>query len=344
MIPNVRSGMVVLALAGLAACSAPSQDAIPEAQAAEPVGIAYVVRDTIVEATFDATGIAEPIAQATLSTKLMGTVTAVRVREGDLVQAGQVLATIDARDLDARREQVRSGIAGAEAMQREALLQAERMRALFADSAAPRAQLDAAEAGLARAEAGLRAARASQSELDAVTGYSVIRAPFAGTITQRFVDPGAFAAPGAPLLSIQDQRRLRLAVNVAPRAATALRRGATVRAQIEGVAAQAVVEGLVPTGNGSLYTLNAVVDNAAHRFPSGGAATVYVPMGTRSAILIPATAVRSEGDLTGVLVRTGETSTTRWVRVGRTRDGLVEVVSGLRAGETILIPNDSVQE
>lgn len=344
MIPNVRSGMVVLALAGLAACSAPSQDAIPEAQAAEPVGIAHVVRDTIVDATFDATGIAEPIAQATLSTKLMGTVTAVRVREGDQVKAGQVLATIDARDLDARREQVRSGIAGAEAMQREASLQAERMRALFADSAAPRAQLDAAEAGLARAEAGLRAARASQSELDAVSGYSVIRAPFAGTITQRFVDPGAFAAPGAPLLTIQDQRRLRLAVNVAPQAASALRRGATVRAQIEGVAAQAVVEGLVPTGNGSLYTLNAVVDNAAQRFPSGGAATVFVPMGTRTVILVPASAVRTEGDLTGVLVRAGDASTTRWVRLGRTRDALVEVVSGLRAGETILLPNASVQE
>lgn len=344
MIPTVRRGVILLVLAGLAACSGPDQDAIPEAAAAEPTGTPYVVRDTTISATFDATGIAEPFAQATLSTKLMGTVTAVRVREGDQVQAGQVLATIDARDLDARREQVRSGIASAEAMQREAQLQAERMRALFADSAAPRAQLDAAEAGLARADAGLRSARASQSELDAVSGYSVIRAPFAGTITQRFVDPGAFAAPGAPLLTIQDQRRLRLAVSVAPQAATSLRRGSMVSAQIEGVATKAVVEGLVPTGNGSLYTLNAVVDNAARRLPSGGAATVHVPIGMRSVILVPASAVRTEGDLTGVTVRAGEASTTRWVRLGRVYDTLVEVVSGLRAGETILLPLASVRE
>jgi RND family efflux transporter MFP subunit len=344
MIPTVRYGALVLALAGLAACGGPDHEAIPEAAAAEPAGTPLIVRDTTVETTFDATGIAEPFAQATLSTKLMGTVTAVRVREGDQVRAGQILATIDARDLDARREQVRSGIAGAEAMHREAQLQADRMRALFADSAAARAQLDAAEAGLARAEAGVRSARATQSELDAVSGYSVIRAPFAGTITQRLVDPGAFAAPGSPLLTIQDQRRLRLAVNVTPQAATSLRRGAKVNAVIEGVETQAVVEGVVPTGNGSLYTLNATVDNAAGRFPSGGAATVHVPAGTHSVILVPASAVRTEGDLTGVRVRVGESSTTRWVRLGRTHGALVEVVSGLRAGETILLPHDSVQE
>jgi RND family efflux transporter MFP subunit len=344
MIPTVRNVVLLLVLAGLAACNGPDQDAVSEAAAAEPTGTPFVVRDTTIDATFDATGIAEPFAQATLSTKLMGAVTAVHVREGDQVRAGQVLATIDARDLDARREQVRSGIASAEAMQREARLQADRMRALFADSAAPRAQLDAAEAGLARAEAGVSAARASQSELDAVSGYSVIRAPFAGTITQRLVDPGAFAAPGSPLLTIQDQRRLRLAVSVTPQAATSLRRGAKVSAEIEGVATQAVVEGVVPTGNGSLYTLNATVANPDHRFPSGGAATVHVPMGTRTVILVPASAVRAEGDLTGVTVRAGATSTTRWVRLGRNRGALVEVVSGLRVGETILLAHDSVQE
>jgi RND family efflux transporter MFP subunit len=344
MIPTVRYGTLVLALAGLAACGGSAHEAIPEAAAAEPAGTPLVVRDTTIDATFDATGIAEPFAQATLSTKLMGTVTAVRVREGDQVRLGQVLATIDARDLDARREQVRSGIASAEAMHREAQLQADRMRALFADSAAPRAQLDAAEAGLARADAGVRSARASQSELDAVSGYSVIHAPFAGTITQRLVDPGAFAAPGSPLLTIQDQRRLRLAVNVTPQAATSLRRGATVSAVIEGIEAQAVVEGIVPTGNGSLYTLNATVENAGGRFSSGGAATVRVPTGTRSVILVPVSAVRTEGDLTGVIVRAGETSTTRWVRLGRQHGAFVEVVSGLRAGETILLPHDSLPE
>jgi RND family efflux transporter MFP subunit len=344
MLSNVRQGVLLLALAGGMACGGTDDEAAPPAAAARPQGRAFVVRDTAIEATLDASGIAEPLAQATLSTKLMGAVTSVRVREGDRVGAGQILATIDARDLDARREQVRSGVSSAEAMLHEAQLQADRMRALYADSAAPRAQVDAAEAGLARAQAGVRAARGGQAELDAVSSYSVIRSPFAGTVTQRMVDPGAFAVPGAPLLTIQDHRRLRLVVSVTPQAAGSLRRGAIVSAEIEGMPVRATIEGLVPTGNGSLYTLNATVDNTDGRLPSGGAATVRVPMGTRSVILVPVTAVQTEGALTGVAVRAGDATTTRWVRLGRNRDGLVEVVSGLRVGETIVIPNDSAQE
>ena len=74
-----------------------------------------MVRDTTIAATQEATAVAEPFAQAMLSTKLMGTVTAVLVKEGDKVSAGQPLVRIDARDLDAKRQQVQAGIASAEA-------------------------------------------------------------------------------------------------------------------------------------------------------------------------------------------------------------------------------------
>jgi multidrug efflux pump subunit AcrA (membrane-fusion protein) len=69
---------------------------------------------------------AEPVARATLSTRLMGSVTEVLVREGDRVRNGQLLARIDARDLEARRGQVDAGIAGAEALYQDARTQAER--------------------------------------------------------------------------------------------------------------------------------------------------------------------------------------------------------------------------
>ena len=86
----------------------------------------------------------------------------------------------------------------------DARTQAERFRALYADSAATRYQLEQVETGLARAEAGLQTARASRAELDAVGAYAEIRAPFSGVVTRRFVDPGAFVAPGAPILEVQD--------------------------------------------------------------------------------------------------------------------------------------------
>ncbi|MEQ1693452.1 MAG: biotin/lipoyl-binding protein, partial [Gemmatimonas sp.] len=65
-------------------------------------GTVLRVQDTVIAATFDASGVAEPAQQATLSTKLMGTVNAVLVREGETVRAGQPLIRIDARDLVAK--------------------------------------------------------------------------------------------------------------------------------------------------------------------------------------------------------------------------------------------------
>ncbi len=176
----------------------------------------FTVRDTTIPAMFDAAGIAEPIARATLSTRLMGSVTEVLVREGDRVRSGEPLARIDARDVEARRAQVDAGIAAAEALYQDARTQADRFRALYADSAATRYQLEQVETGLARAEAGLQTARASRAELDAVGAYAEIRAPFSGIVTRRFVDPGAFAAPGAPIVEVQDASRLRVSVTLPP--------------------------------------------------------------------------------------------------------------------------------
>jgi len=116
-------------------------------------GTPVAVVDTVIVDAFDASGVAEPVRAATLSTKLMGSVTAVLVHEGDRVAAGQLLVRLDARDLDAKLTQVEAGLAEATAVHDDAVAQVGRIRALYADSAATRAQLDQAETGLARAEA-----------------------------------------------------------------------------------------------------------------------------------------------------------------------------------------------
>jgi RND family efflux transporter MFP subunit len=268
----------------------------------------------------------------------MGAVTAVPVHEGDRVRAGQVLARIDARDVTARQSQAQAGVAEAEAVHRDAVTQARRFQALYADSAATRAQLDAAETGLARAEAGVRTAHAAASEVDVMRGYAELRAPFAGIISQRFVDPGAFVAPGTPVVAVVDGSRLRISVTVAPDAARALAPGARLDGTIEDQPVEAVVEGVAPTPTGALYTVNAIVANPRGGHPAGGAATLRIPRGTRSGILIPAAALVREGDLTGVRVRTAAGLELRWVRLGLATDGAIEVLSGLRPGARVFVP------
>ena len=330
--------LVGVAVVG-AACAAPEAEHAPPPSAERAPGRVATAVDTTVEATLDAAGVAEPIAQATLGTKLMGTVIAVLVREGDPVTTGQPLVRIDARDLAARQSQVSAGIAAAEAVHRDAVTQAGRMRALHADSAATRAQLEAAEMGLARAEAAVRQARAGASELATMADYAVVRAPFDGVVTQRFVDPGAFATPGAPLVTVQDGRRLRVSVTAAPEAVRTLRRGAPLVATIEDVRATATVEGVVPAPAGNVYTVNAIVANPGARLLPGSAATLSLPRGSRRAVVIPSAAVRREGDLTGVLVRGASTDELRWVRLGAALGDRTEVLGGLRAGDRVVVPD-----
>jgi multidrug efflux pump subunit AcrA (membrane-fusion protein) len=164
-----------------------------------------------------------------------------------------------------------------------------------------------------------------------------VRAPFAGVVTKRFVDPGAFLAPGSPVVSVEDGSRLRLSVTVVPGAARALRPGVRLRATIEGRLVTAIIEGVAAAG-GALYTVNALVDNTDGTYPAGGAATLRIPQGTYMGILVPAVALVREGDLTGVRIRTATGAELRWIRLGASVGELAEVVSGLKAGDQVLVP------
>ena len=328
-------------LAAVAACAEPKAQAAPPVIMRAEAGTFEVrVRDTIVDAVLDAGGVAAPIERAVLATRLMATVTDVLVREGDHVARGQALLRLDVRELDAKRAQVLASVADADAMHAEATRQAVRMRALFADSAAPRALLDAAETGLARATAAVTAAHAGAAEVAAVREYADVRAPFDGVVTRRWVDRGAMAAPGAPLLVIEDGRRLRVTATVTADAASRLRAGQPLDATVEGHAVRATIEGVVPASAGGVYTVNALVANADRALLSGGAASLALPAGRHRAMVVPAAAVVMDGDLAGVRVMIGTASELRWVRIGRRAGEFVEVLSGVRSGDRVLVPRE----
>lgn len=326
--------VTLLGATTLAACGGEPEPAPVEA--ATPTGTAVAVLDTTLLDRFEANGTALPIREATLSTRLMATVLEVPVHEGDRVATGQMLVRLDARDLDARRAQVEAGLAEATAVQVEAAAQAGRIRALYADSAATRAQLDQVEAGMARAEAAVRMARAQAAELAATASYAEVRAPFPGTVSRRAVDPGAFAAPGAPLVTVQDASTLRVTVHAAPEAVAGLRRGERVPAVVAGEPRTATIEGIVPAA-GNLHAVNALVDNHDGALPSGAAASLQIARGTRRALLVPAAAILRQDDLTGVRVLVDGRSALRWIRVGRALGDHVEVLAGLAAGDSVLV-------
>lgn len=327
------SGVILLVLLAQACGNEPATDHLAARSRGDESNL-LEVRDTTVEALLSVSSVAEPVLKATLSTRVAGTITGVLVQEGESVRAGQVLVRVDARDLAARHEQVAAAVTGAEAEAADAEIQVARFRSLYADSAATRAQLEAVETRLAQAQAGLRAAQAGAREVSSMEEYSVIRAPFAGVITQRLVDPGDFAAPGVPLVTIIDGSRLRIAGRVSPSVARGLTRGARLDARIEQVPAVAIVEGISP-GAGAVYTVNAIVENPRGMYAPGGAAELSIRSGSRTAILIPVSALVRQGDLVGVRVMTGAGPDLRWLRLGDVRGETVEVLSGIRAGDRV---------
>lgn len=334
----LRLPFSIVAVASVLACSEAPGSESPAAALVADSGQIIVLRDTLIPDDVEVPATTEPVMSAMLSTKLMGRVVEVRAREGDVVAAGAVLASLDDRDVVARREQSDAAVRAADAVHNEARLQAGRLRALFADSAAPRAQLDAAEAGLVRAEQAVRGARAMAAEVEALADYAEVRAPFAGVVVQRLVDPGAFIAPGMPLLRIDDPSRLRIIAAVPPSIASGVPRGSSVGVTLEGVPVTGIVEGVVPAADAALANVQVLVENASRRFSSGSAATVSIPGALRKALLIPAAALVRNGDLVGVRVHAGGRIVTRWVRLGKVWAGAVEVLTGLAAGDSVVVP------
>ena len=161
-------------------------------------------------------------------------------------------------------------------------------------------------------------------------------------MTKRFVDPGAFATPGAPLVTIQDVSTLRISASTTPNIARGLRRGQTLAALVERTPVRATIEGVVPAMAGSLYTINALVPNPNAALLAGSRATLTLPTGQRRVLVAPALAIAREGDLTGVTVRTAQGDDRRWVRLGPALGDMVEVTAGLRTGDRVVVPTARV--
>jgi hypothetical protein len=100
----------------------------------------------------------------------------------------------------------------------------------------------------------------------------------------------------------------------------------------------AVVEGLAPAPGGGVVTVNAMIRNAGRAWFAGSAATLFIPLGDRRTVLVPAAAVVREGDLTGVRVWRGGVLELRWVRLGPGRGNQVEVLTGLTPGDSVHVP------
>jgi RND family efflux transporter MFP subunit len=285
----------------------------------------------------------------------MGRIQQVLVREGDSVRAGQTLVVLDDAALRAGVDQAQAGVKSAQnaqaAAQANAALAAstlERYKQLQAEKSVSPQEMDevsrraeSAAASLQAVRAQTEAARSQASGAAAMLGYTRLQAPFSGVVTARMADPGTMAAPGIPLLQIDQAGALQLQTTVDESAISAVHKGMKVHVAINGAGAA--------TFDGAIAEINATADSASHSFlvkidlPSSGQlragmyATAEFPNGLRQAIFIPRSAVVARGSLTyAYALDSRGIAQLRSVTLGAAQDNLIEVLSGISAGEKLV--------
>jgi len=351
------AGLLILALAGCRDKIEPGT-----ATVARPTvfGVATMQTELVQTTIFhEATATVTAEVESMVASRIMGPVVSISVKEGDRVKAGQVLIFIDSEDISNK-------VAGAEAAYREAV-QARRgaeqnrlltentynrFKNLYDEKALSLQELETIETQkkvaaseyervgemVKRAEAGLAEAKVFQ-------GFKEIVAPVDGVVTARFIDPGTMAMPGMRLLTIEDTSRYRLEAEIDESFTGQITPGLEVEVEISALHAKlpGKVSETVPAVDPRSRTFKVFITlPAAKNLHSGLYARARIPVGQKAVLLVPAAAVVTKGQLTGVyVVDANQVITYRLVRPGKKYDGSVEILAGLRPGDTIITGNVS---
>ena len=300
--------------------------------------------------TVTATGALEAGTSVMVSTRMMGWVRQVHVAVGQQVAKGDPLVSIDDSDLRAKQAQAEAGVAEAKAVLANATKMAERFENLYADKSVSRQQLDDVLTGRDRAAAGVKMAQAGLAELKVHLGYLDVTAPVAGIVTRKSIEVGNMANPGAPLVFLESVDDMKVVAHLGEKDVASVAIGTEVAVDVtslEGARFNVTLDKVVLAANpGSrTYDIEASLASADPRLRSGMFARVTVPVGTRSAVLVPAAAVHRRGQLTGIwIVDDNNIAHLRWVRLGHGGFGIgddeVEVLAGLDGTEKVVLAGD----
>ncbi len=328
----------LLATGLLAAGCGGKHEVVPPAEPAAVSAPVDVVAMSDAPAVTEVTGAVEPIERASPGTKIMGRVERVTVREGDAVRAGQVLARLESRDLEASAAQAKAGVAMAEAQLTNAEAMYKRMTALEERGSATAKNLEDATAGYNVARAGLQQAKANLAAAEVMLTYANIASPIGGYVTAKRIDAGDMASPGMPLFTIDDISKVKIVAQVPEAELAGLASGTPASVTIDALEAPvpARIERVIPAGDpmSRTFAVRLVIDNPEGRIKPGMFARIAFPRGSRAALLVPKEAIVERGQLQGVwVVDEAGKARLRWVRIGPAFEGRVEVLSGLTVGE-----------
>ena len=295
--------------------SAPVKDPVIELSAID-LATAHVVELT---SGLPISGALKAVNSAIVKARVPGELQGLTVREGDRVEAGQVIARVESTEYADRVRQAQQQADAAKAQVEIAQRQVDNNAALVRQGFISKTAADNSLASLNTAQANHRAAQAGIDVLRKSLADTVLRAPISGQVSQRLAQPGERVAPEARIVEIVDLSRLELEASISPADSVAVRVGQQALLRIEGVAqpVAATVARINPSAQaGSRSVLIYLTVAAQPGLRQGLFAQGQLATETQRALAVPLNAVRTDKPLPYVQVVKGDRIAHRTVQTG----------------------------
>jgi multidrug efflux pump subunit AcrA (membrane-fusion protein) len=345
-----------------------------------------------IDDVYEAVGTVRSKTTSVLSSKAIGNITAVHVREGDRVRAGQLLIEIDARDVAAQLQKAQAGAreaqaalaeveraidaaesakAAAEANKALATSTFNRYQALLERRSVSQQEFDEVQARYkaATAEAdrahrmhesllsgrGQMLAKIDQAKADVLNaqvglGYARVISPMAGIIVAKQAEIGALAAPGVPLITVEDDSHYRLEAAVEESHIGKIHPGDQARVRLDAVGPEELagqVAEIVPASDPATRSYTVKIDlpiepskTGAPVLRSGFFGRARFTVGQKQTVTVPLKAIVQRGQLVGVYVLDqSNVARLRLIKTGKQYGDRIEILSGLSDGERIVVDN-----
>jgi membrane fusion protein, multidrug efflux system len=321
----------------LAACSGRT-GSMPTVPTPQPPLASVLVAPVSAPAERRLDGVVEAINHATVAAQTSGRVAAVNFDVGDYVPAGAVIIRLRATEQHAGLAAAQAALREAQARASEAETRYRRILDMYDRQVVPKATLDQAAADRDAAAARLAAARATVLSASQGVGYTEIRAPYAGVVTERRVQVGETVVPGTPLMSGVSLQHLRVVADIPQSIVATVRRTLKGAVYLDGRRIEATQVTVFPVASTPSNTFRAWLDLPGNTpgISPGMLVKVGFVIGVRTRLLVPASAIVHRSEVTAVyLVRPDGSTSLQQVRLGDRFADQVEVLSGLVAGDRV---------
>ncbi len=326
-----------------------SENSVAQQNAIQAIAVTVAeAQSRVLNEPITVTGVLEAFKKATVAAEVTGRILHRHVEAGDSVSKGDALVTIDPKLLRQRDREMQANVASREVALASAKNELKRGRDLVEKAFISKDELENLEFAVQNAEAQLQAALAARASASESLRDTKVSAPFDGLVEGVHVQQGDYINPGSPVATVADFSRMRVRAGVTASQAQQFVIGAESRLAIEDAYGDEYV--------GKVHSVGRIADPATGTYPmeiwldgeqvnslrDGMVANITVVETTEQEVLmVPSAAVfRRDGEHRVFVVvdtDTGPQAQLRSIRAGRRTNQFTQVVSGLNAGELVVV-------